>query len=88
MAAVFEQRLVERFDRNGKKRGLPVHDNLVERGFTARAPNRLRLGDNAEHRISEGRVYTCNLKDVLSNHVVGYGINDRMKSRPAVDALT
>ena len=42
----------------GKKRGKngetgpPVHDDLVERDFTANAPNQLWLGDITEHSTS------------------------------------
>ena len=73
--------------KNGKKPGPPVHDDLVERDFTAQAPNRLWLADITEHRTGEGKLYLCAIKDVFSNRIVGYSISDRMKSRLAVDAL-
>jgi putative transposase len=73
--------------KNGKKPGPPVHDDLVERDFTAEAPNRLWLADITEHRTGEGKLYLCAIKDVFSNRIVGYSISDRMKSRLAVDAL-
>ena len=73
--------------KNGKKPGPPVHDDLVERDFTAQAPNRLWLADITEHRTGEGKLYLCAVKDVFSNRIVGYSISDRMKSRLAVDAL-
>jgi putative transposase len=41
--------------RNGKKLGPPVHDDLVERDFTADAANRLWLGDITEHWTREGK---------------------------------
>ncbi|WP_188791493.1 IS3 family transposase, partial [Ornithinimicrobium pekingense] len=74
--------------RNGKKPGPPVHDDLVERDFTAEAPNQLWLADITEHRTGEGKLYLCAVKDVFSNRIVGYSISDRMKSRLAVDALS
>lgn len=46
-----------------KKRGLnrkpgpPVHDDLVERDFTADAPNELWLTDIMEHPTAEGKIY-------------------------------
>jgi putative transposase len=73
--------------RNGKKPGPPVHDDLVQRDFTADAPNQLWLADITEHKTSEGKLYLCAVKDVYSNRIVGYSIGDRMKSRLAVDAL-
>ena len=73
--------------KNGKKPGPPVHDDLVERDFTADAPNQLWLADITEHRTGEGKLYLCAIKDVYSNRIVGYSIDSRMKSRLAVAAL-
>jgi putative transposase len=73
--------------KNGKKPGPPVHDDLVKRDFTAEKPNQLWLADITEHWTGEGKLYLCAIKDVFSNRIVGYSINDRMKSRIAVDAL-
>ena len=73
--------------KNGKKPGPPVHDDLVQRDFTADAPNQLWLADITEHRTGEGKLYLCAIKDVFSNRIVGYSISDRMKSRLAVNAL-
>ena len=72
--------------KNGKA-GPPVHDDLVERDFTADAPNRLWLADITEHRTGEGKLYLCAIKDVFSNRIVGYSIDSRMKSRLAATAL-
>jgi transposase InsO family protein len=74
--------------RNGKKTGPPVHDDLVQRDFTAEDPNRLWLADITEHRTAEGKLYLCAVKDVCSNRIVGYSIDTRMKSHLAVTALT
>nr|WP_156960994.1 IS3 family transposase [Kocuria marina] len=81
------------FSVHSKKRGLnrkpgpPVHDDLVERNFTAGAPNRLWLTDLTEHRTDEGKLYLCAIKDVYSNRIVGYSIDSRMKASLAVTAL-
>ncbi|MGW0161870.1 IS3 family transposase [Mycobacterium sp. NPDC003323] len=72
--------------KNGKP-GPPVHDDLVERDFTAEAPNQLWLSDITEHRTGEGKLYLCAIKDVFSNRIVGYSIDSRMKSRLAARAL-
>lgn len=73
--------------KNGKKPGPPVHDDLVERDFTADAPNQLWLAEITEHWTREGKLYLCAIKDVSSNRIVGYSIDSRMKSRLAVAAL-
>jgi len=73
--------------KSGKKPGPPVHDDLVQRDFTASAPNQLWLADITEHWTGEGKLYLCAVKDVYSNRIVGYSIDSRMKSRLAVAAL-
>ncbi|WP_431236738.1 IS3 family transposase [Mycolicibacterium aichiense] len=76
-----------------KKRGLnrrsgpPVHDDLVQRQFSAQAANQVWLADITEHRTDEGKLYLCAIKDVYSNRIVGYSIDSRMKSTLAVAAL-
>jgi len=71
-----------------KRPGPPVHDDHVERVFTAAAPNELWLTDITEHPTAEGKLYLCAVKDVFSNRIVGYSIDDRMKSRLALAALS
>jgi len=64
-----------------------VHDDLVQRDFTATATNELWLADISEHRTLEGKLYVRAIKDVFSNRIVGYSIDSRMKSSIAVNAL-
>lgn len=71
----------------GGRPGPPVHDDHVQRDFTADRPNRLWLSDITEHRTGEGKLYLCAVKDAYSNRIVGYSIDSRMKSRLAVAAL-
>lgn len=75
--------------RNGKKRtpGTAAFDDLVNRDFTAAAPNTLWLVDITEHWTGEGKLYCCAIKDCFSNKIVGYSIDSRMKARLAVAAL-
>jgi len=81
------------FSAHSRKRGKrgrpgpPVHDDRVERNFTAQAPNRLWLTDITEHPTGEGKLYLCAIKDASSNRIVGYSISDRMKASLAVGAL-
>ena len=72
---------------NGGRPGPPVHDDQVNRIFTAPTPNQLWLTDITEHRTAEGKLYLCAVKDVHSNRIVGYSIDSRMKSRLAVTAI-
>ena len=73
--------------KNGKA-GPPVHDDLVERDFTAHEPNQMWLSDITEHHTGEGKLYVCAIKDAFSNRIVGYSIDSRMKSRLATTALS
>jgi putative transposase len=38
------------------------------------------LTDITEHRIDEGKLYLCAIKDVYSNRIVGYLLDSRMKA--------
>ncbi|MCO1657119.1 IS3 family transposase [Pseudonocardia humida] len=67
--------------------GPPVHDDLVQRRFTADKLNDLWLTDITEHATGEGKLYVCAIKDAASNRIVGYSISERMTSRIAVTAL-
>lgn len=73
--------------RSGKKPGPPVHDDLVQRDFTADAVDELWLTDITEHWTDEGKLYLCAIKDACSGRIVGYSIDARMQSRLAVNAL-
>ena len=73
--------------RNSKVPGPAVHDDLVNRDFSAPAPNVTWLTDITEHPTSEGKLYACCIKDVFSNRVVGYALGDRMTAGLAVSAL-
>jgi putative transposase len=70
-----------------RKTGPPVHDDLVDRVFTASAPNLLWLTDITEHRTDEGKRYLCAVEDTYSGRIVGYAIDSRMKASLAVAAL-
>ena len=74
--------------RIGKGRpGPAVHDDLVERNFTADHPDQIWLTDITEHPTAEGKIYCCAIKDVFSNRIVGYSIDERMTAQLAVSAL-
>jgi transposase InsO family protein len=70
-----------------RKAGPPVHDDLVNRQFTASRPDELWLTDITEHPTAEGKLYLCAIKDACSGRIVGYSIDSRMKASLAVSAL-
>lgn len=72
---------------SGKRPGPAVHDDLVQRDFTAPAPNQVWVTDITEHPTAEGKLYCCAIKDLFSNRVVGYALGDRMTSALTVAAL-
>ena len=71
----------------GKTPGPAVHDDLVQRNFSAARLDQVWLTDITEHPTSEGKVYVCAIKDLCSNRIVGYSIDDRMTANLAVGAL-
>ena len=71
----------------GKSPGPAVHDDHVQRNFTAPAPDRVWLTDITEHPTAEGKIYCCAIKDLFSNRIVGYAIDERMTAQLAVTAL-
>lgn len=70
-----------------KTPGPAVHDDLVQRQFHAPAPDVVWLTDITEHPTVEGKLYCCSIKDVFSNRIVGYAIDERMTAQLAVSAL-
>jgi putative transposase len=70
-----------------RKAGPPVHDDLVDRQFTAHRANEVWLTDITEHRTDEGKLYLCAIKDLYSNRIVGYSLDARMRASLAVSAL-
>jgi len=72
---------------SGKTPGPAVHDDLVQRQFSAHAPDVVWLTDITEHPTLEGKLYCCAIKDVFSNRIVGYALDERMTAQLAVSAL-
>jgi transposase InsO family protein len=72
---------------SGKTPGPSVHDDLVQRNFTASSLDAVWLTDITEHPTVEGKLYICSIKDLCSNRIVGYAIDERMTAQLAVTAL-
>jgi len=84
--------------RGAKRRGKPwrttipdpsahKRPDLVNRQFTADAPDRLWVGDLTYLRIWEGRLYFAFLIDVFSRMIVGWQIASHMRTDLVLDAL-
>jgi hypothetical protein len=72
---------------SGKRPGPAVHDDHVQRNFTAPVPDLVWLTDITEHPTAEGKLYACCIKDVCSNRIVGYATSDRLTANLATSAL-
>ena len=77
-----------------RRQGCTVRDpdadpfpDLVNRDFTADAPNRLWITDITEHPTTEGKVYCAAVMDVYSRLIVGWSIDDNMRKELVIDAL-
>jgi len=70
------------------KPGPAVHDDLLQRDFSAERANQRWVGDITEHWTGEGKLYLCTFKDLWSNRIVGYSIADRMTAELAVAAIS
>jgi len=72
---------------SAKTPGPAVHDDLVRRNFTASSLDAVWLTDITEHPTLEGKLYLCSIKDLCSNRIVGYAIDERMTAQLAISAL-
>ncbi len=72
---------------SGKVPGPAVHDDLVGRQFHAERPDAIWLTDITEHPTVEGKLYCCAIKDVFSNRIVGFALDERMTAGLAVASL-
>jgi putative transposase len=62
-------------------------DDLVNRQFTATAPDRLYVADITQHRTGQGWFYLAVVLDVFSRRVVGWAMADHLRAELVVDAL-
>jgi putative transposase len=61
--------------------------DLVDRNFTAAAPNRLWVADLTYVKTHSGFVYVAFVVDVFSRFVVGWQVSTSLRSDLAIDAL-
>src|SRR5204863_9987860 len=67
----------------------PIAANLLDRQFTADAPNRRWVGDTTEFVIGEsGKLYLAAILDLFSRFVVGWAVSAVNDRHLALNALT
>ncbi|MCP4208905.1 MAG: IS3 family transposase [Shimia sp.] len=65
----------------------PVAANILQRDFTAAAPNCKWLGDISYIDTREGFLYLASLEDVFSRQIVGWAMDEHMESELVERAL-
>lgn len=77
-----------------RRRGCTVCDphaelyiDLVDRDFTVDGPDELWCTDITEHPTGEGKVYCAAVLDTYSRRVVGWSIDNNMRTELVTDAL-
>ena len=66
---------------------LPVADNLLNRQFTAEAPNRKWTADITYVHTREGWLYLAVVLDLFSRRVVGWAMSSTLERSVVIDAL-
>lgn len=64
-----------------------THRDLVERNFSAAAPNHLWWGDVTEIPTRKGTLYLASLQDAFSRYIVGFALSTRNDTDLATAAL-
>ena len=65
---------------------LAVAPNLLDRDFSATAPNQKWAGDITYIRTSEGWLYLAVILDLYSRRIIGWAVSNRMKRDLAIRA--
>jgi len=66
----------------------PIADNVIERDFTAAAPNHKWLADITYIDTDEGWLYLAAVLDCFSRRIVGWAAADHLRSELVEEALT
>jgi transposase InsO family protein len=78
----------KRFVRTTDSRhGLPVADNVLDRGFDPDRPNAAWSADITYIPTADGWLYLAVVEDLFSRMIVGWAMDQTMTSRLVVDAL-
>ncbi|MGY4489502.1 transposase InsO family protein [Bradyrhizobium sp. LM3.2] len=65
----------------------PIAPNLIERNFSAAAPNRIWLADITYIETDQGWLYLATVMDLYSRKIVGWAMGGSFASRPAANSL-
>ena len=66
---------------------LPIAPNLLERNFTATAPNRIWLADITYVETDQGWLYLAAILDLYSRRIVGWAMADHLRADLPLAAL-
>jgi putative transposase len=66
---------------------LPIAPNLLERNFTATAPNRIWLADITYIETDQGWLYLATVMDWYSRRIVGWAMADHLRADLPLTAL-
>jgi putative transposase len=67
---------------------LPIAPNLIQRNFTAAAPNQVWLADITYIPTGEGWLYLAAVMDLFSRKIVGWALRDHLRTELVSSALT
>ena len=67
---------------------LPIAPNLLDRNFTAAAPNRIWLADITYIETDQGWLYLAAVMDLYSRRIVGWAMEDHLRAELPLAALT
>ena len=65
----------------------PIAPNLLERNFTATAPNRIWLADITYIETDQGWLYLAAVMDLYSRRIVGWAMEDHLRAELPLTAL-
>ena len=66
---------------------LPIAPNLLDRNFTASAPNRIWLADITYVETDQGWLYLATVMDLYSRKIVGWAMADHLRAELPLAAL-
>jgi len=65
----------------------PIAPNLLDRNFTASAPNRIWLADITYVETGQGWLYLATVMDLYSRRIVGWAMQDHLRAELPLAAL-
>jgi transposase InsO family protein len=65
----------------------PIAPNLLDRDFTASAPNRIWLADITYVETGQGWIYLATVMDLYSRSIVGWAMEDHLRAELPLAAL-